>query len=378
MPFSLLLGDISKVRADALVNAANPRLAPGGGVCGAIFAGAGHEKMLAACRAVGGCPTGDAVATPAFDLPARFVIHAVGPIWRGGSHGEREQLRSAYRSAFERASELACASIALPLISAGAYGYPADESMVLAREEAQRFLDDRPDAMVMLVLHERKVPAEGASRFRDIAAYIDEAQEGHRPKGRFAALPTFGVPDGWTSAFSEGEVEPRAYEAEALDGAFGPAPEPSEAPPAFLGAPRAAEQGPAEYGAPLPVSKDELLYLLDHLDASFSQTVLALIDRKGMRDTEVYKRANISRQLFAKLRKDNHYQPSKQTAVALAFALELSSDEADELLARAGFTLSRSSKFDLIVAYFLDHGCYDVFQLNEMLFAFDQPLVGSM
>lgn len=378
MPFSLLHGDISKVRADALVNAANSRLAPGGGVCGAIFAGAGREKMLAACRAIGGCPTGDAVATPAFDLPARVVIHAVGPMWRGGSHGEREQLRSAYRSAFDRASELACTSIALPLISAGTYGYPADESMALAREGAQRFLGDHPDATVTLVLHGRTVLADGARRFRDIAAFIDEVQKGHRPEGRFAALPTFGMPDGWRDASSDGDIELAAYGSEALEGIFGSAPEPSETPPAFLGTRRASAQGPTEHGALEPVSKDELSYLLDHLDASFSQTVLALIDRKGMRDAEVYKRANISRQLFAKLRKDEHYQPSKQTAVALALALELSSDEADELLARAGYALSRASKFDLIVEYFLDHGCHDVFQLNEMLFAFDQPLVGSM
>lgn len=344
MSLSIVCGDIAKVRADAIVNAANPRLAPGGGVCGAIFSGAGFERMREACREIGGCPVGGAVVTPAFNLPARFVIHAVGPVWRGGDHGEREALRSAYRSAFERAEELAVSSITLPLISTGAHGYPVSGSMELARGEARRFLDAHPDASVLLAVLDRHAFVAGIARFRAVAAYVasweslDDGLYGAAPEGSFECA---SLQEPVSSEVVRSSTMAAPIHADSIDEA-------------------------------------ELFYLLQHLDDSFSQMVLALIDRKGMTDAEVYKRANISRQLFSKLRKDDHYQPSKPTAVALAFALYLTPEETDDLLERAGYTLSHASKFDLIVTYFLEHGCHDVLQLNEVLFAFDQPLVGSV
>lgn len=129
MPFSIVRNDIAHVRADVLVNAANERLAAGGGVCGAIFEGAGASRMAAACAQIGHCPTGSAVTTPGFDLPCRWVVHAVGPVWRGGTHGERELLRNCYRSVFAEVARLGATSVAFPLISAGIFGYPVREAL---------------------------------------------------------------------------------------------------------------------------------------------------------------------------------------------------------------------------------------------------------
>lgn len=389
MPLSIVRNDIAKVRADVLVNAANTGLARGGGVCGALFAGAGAAKMEAACRAIGHCDTGNAVVTDAFDLPARYVVHAVGPVWRGGSHGERKLLRAAYRSVFERVRELNARSVALPLISSGTYGYPVARSLGLAVEEARAFLSERPNARVTLVVYDRRSFAEGIRRFHEVAAYIDDAEEDYedelvgslneseadelwgaevRTAGPMPTGPTPVPPSqhpagsSWESPASTGSARAsrRPYASEAL----------AQVPFASAEARGANNRGMSNHA--------DLEDLLDNLDASFSQTILALIDERGLTDAEVYRRANLSRQLFAKLRRDDHYRPTKQTAVALACALGLSLDETRSLLERAGYALSHASKFDIIVEYHLAHGHHDVFELNEMLFAFDQPLVGSV
>ena len=341
MPFSIVRNDIARVRADVLVNAANERLVAGGGVCGAIFAGAGASKMTAACAQIGHCPTGSAVTTPGFDLPCRWVVHAVGPIWRGGTHGERELLQSCYRSVFDEVARLGATSVAFPLISAGIFGYPVREALDVARAEASAFLDDHPDVEVTLVVFTRDVVAQGVALLGELREYVDDAYMDNSPHlyDRFAELRELCVP------------EARHFAAEPP---VAPAPTPG---------------GPA--------APDELAERLAHLDAPFSEALLALIDECGLTDAQVYRRANLSRQLFSKIRSKPDYRPSKPTAVALALALGLTLPQTQELLARAGLTLSRSSKFDVIVEFYLARGVHDVMTVNEALFAFDQPLLGS-
>ena len=338
MPFSIVRNDIARVRADVLVNAANERLAAGGGVCGAIFSGAGASRMAAACAQIGRCPTGSAVVTPGFDLPCRWVVHAVGPIWRGGSHGERELLQSCYRSVFAEVARLGATSVAFPLISAGIFGYPVREALDVARAEASAFLDGHPDVEVTLVVFTRDVVAQGVALLGELREYVDDAYVDNSPHlyDRSAELRELCVPEAYPTAAPE------------------PAPTPS---------------GPA--------APDELAERLAHLDASFSEALLALIDERGLTDAQVYRRANLSRQLFSKIRSKSDYRPSKPTAVALALALDLTLPQTQELLAHAGLTLSRSSKFDVIVEFYLARGVHDVMTVNEALFAFDQPLLGS-
>ena len=341
MPFSIVRSDIARVRADVLVNAANERLAAGGGVCGAIFDGAGRSKMAAACAQIGRCPTGSVVTTPGFDLPCRWVVHAVGPIWRGGTHGERELLQSCYRSVFAEVARLGATSVAFPLISAGIFGYPVREALDVARAEASAFLDDHPDVEVTLVVFTRDVVAQGVALLGELREYVDDAYVDNSPHlhDRSAELRELCAPEAWHFA---------------------------EEPPA----------------APAPITgdlstPDELAERLAHLDASFSEALLALIDECGLTDAQVYRRANLSRQLFSKIRSKPDYRPSKPTAVALALALGLTLPQTQELLAYAGLTLSRSSKFDVIVEFYLARGVCDVMAVNEALFAFDQPLLGS-
>ena len=357
MPFSIVRNDIARVHADVVVNAANERLLAGGGVCGAIFDAAGHDELQAACDKVAPCRTGSAVSTPAFGLDARWIVHAVGPRWVDGEHGEQDLLRSTYRSALAEAARLGARSVALPLISAGIFGFPPELALKIACSEIRSFLekpeggpgdDGSLEMQVALVVFDRRAFAMSLGEYDQVAALIDdEYASAHSRRDRSADL-----------AASE----------TVLDGGLTLASLALEATPAGAAPKAMADQ---------PFDSSELTDLLENLDASFSATVLALIDARGLTDAQVYKRANLSRQLFSKLRKDDGYRPTKQTAVALAVALELSLDETQGLLERAGLALSQSSKFDVIVSYFITHGRYDIFELNAMLFAFDQPLLGS-
>lgn len=350
MPFSIVRNDIARVSADAVVNAANTHLAYGGGVCGALFDAAGRAEMARACEAIGRCATGDAVVTPAFRLPARWCIHAVGPIWRGGACGEEEALRRCYRAVFARVVELGARSVAFPLIAAGIYGYPVPQALAVAREEAAAFLAAHDGVAVTLVVFDRAVVRESDALAAEIAAYIDDAYVERRLQSR--------------SRTAERERE-AAWAGDAID---------------FCAAPSAALLDAAAPPSALAGACDEaaLGEELAHLDASFSETLLALIDARGLTDAEVYHRANLSRQLFSKIRGNAAYRPTKPTAAALAIALELSLAETQDLLGRAGLTLARASKFDVIVRFFIERGIYDVLRVNEALFAYDQPLMGSL
>ena len=378
MPFSIVRDDISRVHADVLVNAANVRLAPGGGVCGALFSAAGFDEMRAACEAIGGCATGDAVATPAFNLPARWCVHAVGPIWRGGRAHEEELLHRCYRSAFARAVELGARSVAFPLISAGIYGFPVERALAIAREEVAAFLRRHDEVALTLVVFERAVVQMGNALVEQVQEYIDDE---YVDSSSFMRRDTGELERElqWTedasAPLSVEMAEPVALpESLQEDDASIAASRPFVA--ANIRMPGAAMPGaPSRAGATLDA---EIAQLVATLDAPFSTTLLALIDARGMTDAEVYHRANISRQLFSKIRGNESYRPSKQTVVALAIALELDMSATQDLLARAGFTLSKSSKFDVIVRFFIERSIYDLFQLNEVLFAYDLPLVGSV
>ena len=326
MPLSIVRNDITTMKVDAIVNAANESLLGGGGVDGAIHRAAGPD-LLKECRTLGGCKTGEAKLTRGYRLPAKFVIHTVGPIWHGGGHGEREKLVSAYRTSLALALEQGCETVAFPLISAGAYGYPKDQALKVAVDTIGDFLLDH-DITVYLVIFDRAAYTIGGKLFADIAAYIDD---------RYADAHT-----------DSRETRRRQM--------------------AMASMPMAAPAGA------VPPSLDEAL---GRLDESFSQMLLRKIDERGMTDAQCYKKANIDRKLFSKIRSDVHYRPSKPTAAAFAVALELSLEEARELLGRAGFAFSHASKFDIIVEYFIARQNYNIFEINEALFAFDQSLLGG-
>ncbi|WP_251158427.1 macro domain-containing protein [Caniella muris] len=355
MPFQLRHGDLVETPADALVNAVNERLAPGGGVCGAIFEAAGPAELDAACRAVSPCPTGSAVATPAFGLPARHVIHAVGPRWQDGRHGERELLASAYRSALAVASSLGDRSVAFPLISAGIYGMPRETALEVATGAITGYLADTDDSLeVSLVLFD-----EPAALRRTL------------PPGLTAYLEEQGVDVG-SSPDLDRSMAPGDT------GAFYPQAAPAMPQAAPCAAPRDAA-GPRDTAVPprRRSVKDLLSRRLASLDKGFSETLLDLIDERGLADSAVYHRANMSRQHFSKIRSNPDYRPGKSTVLALAVALELPLAQAETLLARAGYAFSPSSAADVIVRWFIEEGRYDIFEINEALYAYDQRLLGA-
>ncbi len=380
MPLSLIRQDITKLSVDAIVNAANEGLRAGGGVCGAIFAAAGHDELQRACDEIGHVDTGDAVATPGFALPARHIIHTAGPVWHGGTHGERELLASCYRSSLALACELGDTSIAFPLISSGIYGYPPAEALSVAVGEIRSFLVDYPDLEVTLCLFDRKATTLTQGLFGAIESYVDDVYVDSRPYGRKRVSEAYAKHDGYADALHDGTLsdwdvayEDSALGAPAFGSAMAPAGAAMPAGAAPAGAAHASTAAPAAKPAQKPMSLDEALA---HLDAPFSQTLLAMIDERGLTDAQVYARANLSRQYFSKLR-SGKVNPSKRVVLALAVALELPLDETRMLLERAGHALTHASKFDVIVEWFIMHGRFDIFEINEALFTFDQQLLGA-
>ncbi len=330
MPLIIVRNDITKMSVDAIVNAAKESLLGGGGVDGCIHRAAGPE-LLQECRTLGGCRTGEAKITGAYRLPYRYIIHTVGPVWNGGKYGEREQLASCYRTSLALAKEHGCETVAFPLISSGIFGYPKNQALRVAVDTIGEFLLHN-DMTVYIVIFSRTAYQISSKLFADIAEYVDDHYVDAHTDSRRDRLRRMSV------------LEGRALSAGA---------------------------------AAAPMSADNLDDLLAHLDAGFSETLLKLIDRSGKKDAEVYKKANVDRKLFSKIRNNPDYKPSKPTAVAFAIALELSLPETRDLIARAGYALSPSSKFDVIIEYFIMQRDYDIFKINEALFAFDQSLLGA-
>ncbi len=333
MPLQIVRNDITKMTVDAIVNAANSTLLGGGGVDGCIHRAAG-EGLLKECRTLGGCETGNAKLTGAYNLPCKYVIHTVGPIYEDGNHGEKALLESCYKKSLELAKEHNCESVAFPLISSGVYGYPKDKALKVAIDVISDFLLEN-EMTVYIVIFDKKAYKISEKLFSDITEYIDDRyvdeHTDYRRKSMRLNMPMQSV------------VMADMCEC---------------------------------YSASVPKATS-LEDAVRSIDESFSQMLLRKIDEKGMTDAQCYKKANIDRKLFSKIRGDVHYKPSKPTAIAFAIALELSLDETEDMLRKAGFALSHSNKFDIIIEYFITEGNYNIFEINEALFAFDQSLLGG-
>ena len=335
MPFLMIRNDITKVAADAIVNPANRNLLQGSGTSRAIYQAAGEQELTAACEAIGYCDLGKAVCTPAFGLPAKYIFHAVCPAWQGGGFGEAEQLAGAYHSALELAAEYHCESVAFPLLSSGNYGYPKEQAFRIAGDTITQYVMEH-DLTVYLVLYYRHSLAVSRKLFASVEEYIDDhyvAQndesyefDRRRRLEEDAALPMMGA----------------------------------------VPAPAAA-----------PMAARSLEHLMDNLDERFTTRLLRLIDERGLKDSTVYKQANISRQHFSKIQCNRDYNPKKKTVLAFAVWLHLSEDETIDLLQSAGYAFSDGSKRDWIVRYCLEHKIYNINQVNTLLFEYDQEQLGA-
>lgn len=303
MPLVMVCGDITKMPVDAIVNAANSSLLGGGGVDGCIHRAAG-PSLLAECRELGGCETGDAKITGAGNLPCKYVIHAVGPRFLDGCHGERGKLVSCYRSALRLAREHGCESVAFPLISSGIFGYPKEQALRIAIDTIRGFLIHE-ELMTYLVIYDKNSYQIDRKSRDNIIAFIAE-----------------------------------------------------------------------NYSDTCRDSADRHQQQEDPAAETFTERLLRMIEERGFEGEETYRKANVSREMFYQICSDRKYRPCKATVIAFALALELSLEETQALLQAAGYWLSRAFKFDLIIAYFIEHESYNVFQINEVLFTFDQPQLG--
>lgn len=345
MPLHIVRNDITKMEVDAIVNAANKTLLGGGGVDGAIHHAAGI-KLKIECAKLGGCKTGEAKITKGYRLPCKYVIHTVGPIWNGGNYNEEQLLTDCYKNSLMLAKKYNCESVAFPLISSGAYRYPKNQALDVAVNTIGEFLYDN-DMTVYIVVFDKNAYKISSKLYDDIASFIDDryAEYNHNLYGESRVL------------------ESPSLNSESLNTQF-------NQPADFYAADTVSAYPPFKVDSSLNDA-------LNAIDESFSQMLLRKIDEKGITDSQCYKKANIDRKLFSKIRNDKFYKPSKTTVIAFALALELPLDEMENMLMKAGFALSPSSKFDIIIEYFVMHNNYNIYEINEALFAFDQNLIGA-
>lgn len=373
MPFWIVRNDIVNMKVDAVVNSANPRARIGAGVDSAIYQKAGWLRLLAARKRIGALRTGEAAATPAYALPAKHIIHTVGPVWKDGKAGEEKALYSCYRESLRTAAGLGCESIAFPMISTGAYGFPKDLALKTAVSAISEFLLEH-EMTVYLVVFDRKSFELSGKLFEKVDAYIDETYVSLAKMEQYQAVEQTRIMD-------EDAVEGGVLEGQIHSGRReGRTPEPEE----LVSRTKAAKSSTEESGVLWAPSVGKggiqsgrsLEDLISQVGETFSQSLFRLIDEKGKTDVEVYKRANIDRKLFHKIRSNEHYHPSKKTVLALAIALELNLDETKDFLARAGLAFSPGSVSDLIVQYFIMNKVYDIYQINLSLFDHDQQVLG--
>ena len=323
MPLEFVRNDITKMQVDVIVNSANPRAIVGGGVDRAIHKAAGPELLIARQK-IGNIDTGEAFITPGYNLLAQYVIHTVGSVWQDGKHGERELLASCYKNSLRLATDHKCSSIAFPLISAGIFGCPPEIAIATATGSIREYIDEH-DLDVYMVMFDRESFKISNSLFNDVQNYIDEVYvDEHLAQERC------------NNYRRRREREAALYKNRVTDSR----------------------------------SLDEML---DDMTDTFSEALFKLIDAKGMTDPQVYKKANINRKHFSKIRTNQDYKPKKSTVFALAIALELNLAETRELLARAGYAFSHSNVSDVIIEYFLRHGKYDIDSINQVLFEKGEP-----
>lgn len=355
MPFEIVRNDIVNMQVDAIVNTANPKPIIGYGVDAGIHKKAG-EKLLEERQKIGNIGVGEAVITSGFDLDASYVIHTVGPIWQGGKNNEEALLKKCYKHSLKLALENKCESIAFPLLSAGNHGFPKPLALQIAINVFSEFLMEH-EMQIYLVVFIKDAFSLSEKLFDSVQSYIDEKYIVDKTLDEYGVRDKRDIREAEIEKICRGlEYQRRlSIEQDLL------------------------EESSCKMSIAMGVDSapDELEDLLNDTDAGFSETLLKLIDKTGKKDSDIYKKANIDRKLFSKIRNNPDYKPSKTTAIAFAIALELNLEETKDFIARAGFALSHSSKFDIIIEYFISNNNYDMFEINETLFAFDQNLLGA-
>ena len=390
MPLQIIRNDITRVKADAIVNTANPKPVYADGTDSAIYHAAGAEALLAERKKIGVIPRGEVAVTPAFALPARYIIHTVGPVYQDGLHGEFELLGSCYRKSLLLARQLGCESIAFPLISAGVYGFPKEAALAIALEEIADFLESF-EMDVTLVVFDKRAFELSASLVADVGEYIDEHYVEKQREAEYGGGQSMPLQQAARRREDREFREPRTQAApQREDSGFASYVQREDS--AF--SPHMGNVPHAESALPSPAEPDgekrkesfwnvfrrkkkaSLADVIKQPGETFQERLFRFIDDRGLTDAQVYKKANLDRKLFSKIRCSDEYIPRKRTVLALAIALRLNLDETLDLLRSAGFALSPGSRADLIVAYCIQNNIYDIYRINALLFEYDQPCLG--
>ena len=388
MPFEIVRNDITNMHADAIVNTANPRPIIGAGTDSAIHAKAGPQ-LLEARRAIGNIERGHSAITPAFGLDAKYVIHTVTVYWRGGKHGEADILRSAYDSALALALENDCQSIAIPLMAAGSYGFPKQLALQIANEAISSFLLQH-EMDIFLVVFNKDVFRLSRQLRKDVQTFVDdnyiartslleygydaesELQEDVRRRSPNRCRNAARLRAEADELFSS--VLHRAQDAEEAH-VSGAAKEvaPKECMPE--GSVGAMPSAPAPQSAPL-TAYDNLDDLLRHRAENFPEAIMRIMNEKNLSNPTVYRRAGMDKRLFSKIISGKSH-PTKSNALLIALGLQLDIAQTQELLAKAGYALTNSSRSDLVVMFFIQRGDYNVIRINEVLFDMDLPVISK-
>ena len=343
MPLQIIRQDITKMKVDAIVNTTNEEMVGYSGVDLAVHEGAGPE-LDAECAKIAPLGLGCAKITKGYNLDAKYIIHTSGPTWRGGLVGESIILRSCYVESLKLAVASGCKSVAFPLISSGVYGYPKDRVLKFAVQIITEFLFEH-ELMVYICVFDRTSYEFSKKLFTEISEFIDDEYVEEHDEECISEIEKFEKAS-FERSFPKRPAEAlpqKQVQRESLESAKG----------------------------------KTLQEYMKSMDKPFAYKLFDLIDERGMTDIQCYKKANVDKKTFSKIKcNPNTYKPSKQTAVAFAIALELNLEETQELLASAGLTLSRSFTFDKIIRYFIQKEVYDIFEINEALFEFDQVLLG--
>ena len=345
MPFKIVRNDITKMRCDAIVNTANTKPIIGSGCDYAVYKAAGKRRLSEYReKNIGEVPEGDVFLTPGFRLPARYIIHAVSPLYIDGAHGEEEKLRDCYRKRLSLAWEQQCRSIAFPVISTGSFGYPKEEGIRIAADEIQAFLQNH-EMLIYLVVFDAQSARYGKRFDKDLQAYIDENYVGAKHHEEYS-IQTMALrrdlDDESFSPYENDLYEDDLYEED-------------------------SDEDSEEENEFTELDESKLEERMKHLSDSFSEYLLYLIEEKGMTNADVYKRALVDKKTFSKIKNHADYHPQKMTAMCLCMGAKLNLDETRDLLTRAGYALSPCDKTDIIFSYFIENQIYDMIELDIQL-----------
>lgn len=370
MPFKIVRNDITKVKADVIVNTANPKPVIGYGTDSAVYTAAGEKELLAERLKIGDIAPGNVAVTPAFNLPAKHIIHTVGPVWLDGNHGERDILQSCYARSMALAADLKAKSIAFPMIATGVYGFPKDEALSIAVSEISDFLLSH-DMDVILVVFDRKSFELSGRLMCEIDEYIDEHGVGMVKKAEY------GGGDGWERRRELIQARRRRADAEMMQGELSKPFLLDDLSEEMATLPKASEPAGNTYISDIDIKGKSLDEILGKTEKSFQDKLMDLIIASGMEDKEIYRAANMERKLYSSIRCKKDHVPKKKNILALAIGLKLDMSAMKDLLASAGYALSPNDTTDLIVSYYVENGKYNIFDLNITLYDYGQAPLGN-